>query len=308
MEVYTHSRELGLKQSIATVGIFDGMHLGHQKLIRGLLAQAEVLGIPPVVITFWPHPVFYFRQSDSPLKLLMSLEEKKLKMAELGVSNLVVLPFDQQMASTSASDFVEQILVNDLRVSHLILGDDHRFGSNREGGFEHVKQLGQQLGLEVSRMETLMIAGERVSSTLIRSKLKAGDLGAANALLGYPYYIFGEVIRGNQLGRKIGFPTANIACCHDRKQVPKDGVYAVRVSFNGEMHPGMLNIGTRPTVEESGRKSIEVHVFDMSFDLYGKNLKVHFIERIRDEMKFDHVDQLKAQLILDKQAANQILS
>ncbi len=308
MKVYNSSQETGLVNSVVTVGIFDGMHLGHQELLKQVIAKSLELGVPALIVTFWPHPKLYFKPDDSSFSLLMSIEERTLIMERLGVEHLLVLPFNQRMANTSAQQFIHDILVDDLSISHLILGDDHRFGRDRQGSFEFVSGLANELGFGLTRMESMLDDKTRISSTAIRDSLRLGEIEKANKLLGYPYFIIGKVVKGKQMGKKLGFPTANINCLEKRKQIPHAGVYAVKVMLKGKEHYGMLNIGTRPTVESGGSQSVEVHIFNIEEDLYGERLEVSFISRIRDEMKFDRLDQLRSQLAIDREVVLQLLS
>lgn len=308
MKVHTSLDTARTLKPVVTTGIFDGVHLGHQKLFAALLAEAKKREAPALAITFWPHPYFLFHPDNQDFKLLMSLEEKQMKLTELGLDHLLVLPFDAQLAGLSARDFVKHILVDGLHIRHLVVGDDHRFGKNREGGYSFLKEESKAHGFGLSDLDSLTTGTVRISSTFIRSCLIAGDLASANRLLGFRYFIFGKVQRGNQIGSRIGYPTANIACCEEQKQIPQDGVYVVQVEWNGYMHGGMLNIGTRPTIEDSERKSIEVHIFGHQGDLYDEQLKVSFIRKIREEMRFNNLDELKEQLDRDRTQALEILN
>lgn len=290
-----------------TVGVFDGIHLGHQKLLDHLKEKAQTIGAPSMVVSFWPHPYQFFHPEDSSFRLLMSLREKELVLANLGIDHLVVLPFDYELAQTDAAAFIKNILVDQLGIRHLVVGDDHRFGKDRAGSIETASQVAESFGFGLSGLDSFVSEEVRISSTFIRSCLLAGDLTSANKMLGYPYFILGRVERGKQLGTKIGFATANIACCEAWKQIPVDGVYAVAVEWNGSRYGGMLNIGLRPTVENSRKKSIEVHLFGHEGELYGEELKVSFIQRLRDEMQFNNLDELREQLIKDERTAREVL-
>ncbi len=303
MEIHTSLKNLSSLRPALTIGVFDGVHQGHQKLLDQLKSQAKLLKAPSMIITFWPHPNLFFNPGDENFRLLMNIKEKELVLDDFGIDHLLVLPFNQELAETSAEDFVENILVKSLKISHLVVGDDHRFGKDRSGSMTTVKKLSEKYGFGLSGLDSFRSDEIRISSTIIRSCLTAGDLTSANKMLGYPYFILGKVEQGKQLGRQIGFPTANIACCEGWKQIPQDGVYAVNVQWNGEEFGGMLNIGTRPTVENTGKKSIEVHLFDHSSDLYGEELKVSFIRRLRDEMRFNNLEELRLQLEKDKENA-----
>lgn len=292
---------------VVTTGIFDGVHLGHQKLLTLLREEAKKHNTSSLVITFWPHPLVFFKPDDSAFRLLMSLDEKAMKLSELGIDHLLVLPFDKELSSLGAKEFVKQIIVDGLEAPFLVVGDDHRFGKGQEGTYEFLKKLSELYGFGLSELDTLTNGKSRVSSTFVRSCLNAGDLSSANKLLGYNYYILGQVETGNQIGSKIGFPTANIKCCDGRKQIPQDGVYVVSVEWKGALYGGMLNIGTRPTIENTGRKSIEVHMFEHSGNLYDEKLKVSFILKLRDEMRFNGLEELTEQLQTDKENSLRVL-
>ena len=307
MKVHHNTEGLYSLKPMVTTGIFDGVHLGHQRLLGELVRMASESKAPSLVITFWPHPRLHFHPEDPDFRLMMSLDEKVQKLSEMNIDHLLVLPFTDEFASWTARDFVKNLLVDVLQVRHLIVGDDHRFGKNREGGYEALQTLSGEFGFGISRLDTLTAGSARVSSTFIRSCLQAGDLESANKLLGYRYFMFGRVQKGHQIGSKIGFPTANIGCCEGHKQIPQDGVYVVQVKWNGSSYGGMLNIGTRPTVEQSDRKTIEVHLFGHSGELYGELLQVYFIRKIREEMRFNSLDELKSQLVLDQHLALRIL-
>ncbi|MEA1878329.1 MAG: bifunctional riboflavin kinase/FAD synthetase [Bacteroidota bacterium] len=300
MEIHTSLENLSNLKPALTIGVFDGVHLGHKKLLSLLKSEAKAINAPTMVVTFWPHPFLFFNPDDKKFRLLMSIREKEMILRDIGIDHLVVLPFDKELAQTPADDFAKTVLVDSLRIRHLVVGDDHRFGKGRGGSFELVKKLAAQFGFGISGLDSFTSDEVRISSTFIRSCLMAGDLASANRMLGYPYFILGNVESGKQIGRQIGFPTANISCCEGWKQIPQDGVYVVKVKWNGSEYGGMLNIGTRPTVENTGRKSIEVHLFGHSGELYGEELKVSFHRRLREEMRFNNLDELRAQLEKDK--------
>jgi riboflavin kinase/FMN adenylyltransferase len=292
---------------VVTTGIFDGVHLGHQKLLGTLKENSVRLKAPSLVITFWPHPYHYFNPSDESFRLLMSLEEKKLMLAKQGIDHLLILPFDEKLASMSAEEFIKDIIVAGLQTRYLLVGDDHRFGRGREGSYDLLKKLSREYNFGLSDIITQVDGSVRISSTFIRSCLMAGDLASTNKLLGYNYFILGQVEKGNRLGSKIGFATANIRCCDTAKQIPPDGVYVVTSEWNGNVFGGMLNIGIRPTVSNTDKKSIEVHMFGHEGDLYDEVLKVSFVAKLRDEMRFNSLEELKSQLLLDKKHALSIL-
>jgi len=283
-----------------TVGFFDGLHRGHQNLLNLLRLKAEKEGGESVVLTFWPHPRIVLGKEDKDFKLLTTLEEKEHLLRKWGINHLIVLPFTREFAKISAKDFIHEILVKKLGMKFLVIGDDHRFGHDRDGGRETLAEMSQLLDFGYTNLKSCVENKSRISSSLVRNALRSGRLEEANNLLGFPYFMFGEVVEGYQFGRRIGFPTANIDCCVDHKQIPGEGVYVVMVDIDDEQFGGMLNIGTRPTVDNTMKKSIEVHIFDIERDLYGKKLKVSFLHRLRNEMKFDNTEELRNQLEKDR--------
>jgi riboflavin kinase/FMN adenylyltransferase len=289
------------------IGIFDGVHRGHRNLIARVKDLADRYGSPTLVITFWPHPRIVLGKADPDFKLLSTLDEKTELLRSSGIGHLLVVPFTPEFAGLSAGDFLEGFLNTYIKPEIIVVGDDLRFGSGGTGNLELLSDYGKSHGFEVVRLETHTDNEARISSSRIRACLLSGDLDTANQLLGYPYFITGTVAGGNRIGSTIGFPTANIECPESFKQIPSDGVYAVVADWNGSSWKGMLNIGYRPTIDDSARKTIEVHLFGVSDDLYGQSLRVHFISRLRDEMKFGGLDELKAQLELDKLASLKIL-
>jgi len=303
VKVYKDTGNLSIRNPVITIGVFDGLHRGHQKLLELLIKKAVELGGESVVITFWPHPRKVLGKEDKDFQFLTTLEEKEHLLSHWGINHLIILPFTMDFAKMRGRDFIRDILVGQIGMKHLVIGDDHRFGHDREGGRKILSEMGQQYGFQFTSLPSCIDNQSRISSSLVRAALKTGELEKANNLLGFPYFMFGEVIEGNQFGRKIGFPTANIACCGEHKQIPEEGVYVVKVDIENEQFGGMLNIGTRPTVDNTMRKSIEVHIFDITRDLYGKRMKVSFLHRLRDEMKFNNTDELRLQLERDRSNA-----
>jgi len=276
VEVYHSTSEVSLNNTIITLGTFDGIHRGHQDLIDHLLAKSKALDLPALVVSFWPSPSLILADHPEDVLLLNTIREKEYLMQYFGVEHLLLLPFTKELALMNSKDFVQKILVKQLSMKHLLIGDDHRFGHDRQGDFQMLNELSSVYSFGLSQLDSIMFEGKRISSSIIRELLKSGDLNLANHFLGYPYFLIGNVIKGSQLGRTIGFPTANLACCAPNKQIPQDGVYAVEVSWNSKKYHGMLNIGTRPTVDQTKRKTFEVHIFDLDSDLYGTELKVAF--------------------------------
>lgn len=301
MQVLRGIPEQASQASVLTIGNFDGVHRGHQALLKLLTDKARALGLPAVVLTFEPHPREYFAPDAAPARLA-SLREKLLLLAACGVDRVHVCRFDARFAQQPAQAFIDDFLVRGLAVRHLYIGDDFRFGARRAGDFAMLQSAGEAHGFGVESMETLDVEGERVSSSAVRAALSEGDMAHAERLLGRPYSIAGRVIHGDKLGRRIGHPTANIQMKH--RKPPFTGVYAVRVEGLAEgLVDGVANMGIRPTVTGSGRLRLEVNLFDWNADCYGAHLRVHFLHRLRGEAKFDSLDALTAQIRRDADAA-----
>ncbi len=294
---------------VATIGNFDGVHLGHQAVLAQLSEQADELGLPLVVITFEPYPQEFFASKEASLPRLTRLREKLQVLRRYGVDRLLLLHFDRTMAQMSAEEFIEQLLVVGLEVRYLVVGDDFCFGHQRQGEITMLRAAGEKHGFQVVEMHTFEVAGQRVSSTRVREALAAGDLNQAAQLLGRSYRISGRVVYGDQRGRTIGFPTANIHL--HRRVTPLRGVYAVEMfglSGGAELSvKGVANIGHRPTVDGT-RCQLEVHLFDFDREIYGEYVQVEFIARLRDEKRFDSFDELKGQIEHDVAAAHALFA
>ena len=285
---------------VATIGNFDGIHLGHQAVLGQLAEKAAALGLPVTVITFEPQPQEYFNHGELPPRLTR-LREKLTALQRFSVDRVLCLSFKQGLAQLSAEDFIRRVLVKGLGIRYLVVGDDFRFGQGRAGDFAMLQQAGKGHGFEVAHMHTFAIGGARVSSTRIREALQGGDLATAEQLLGRPYRMSGRVAHGNKRGRTIGFPTANIFL--HRARSPVDGVFAVEMfGIEGEPVRGVANVGTRPTIDGT-QALLEVHLFDFSGDIYGRHVHVDFLHRIREERRFESFEALKAQILLDAEAA-----
>lgn len=293
-------------RTVLTTGTFDGVHLGHRTIIDRVNHIAQHVNGESVLLTFNPHPRQVLQPDGVSLKLLSTVEEKAELLEKAGIQHLVIHPFTKEFAATSSTDFIQEILVRQMKVSKLVIGYNHRFGSNREGSFEHLNQFGPQYGFEVEEISAKDVDEVEVSSTRIRQALGEGDVSKAALYLGYYYFLSGTVIRGDQRGRTIGFPTANLQVSNTLKLVPADGVYAVKVQVGDVFFPGMLNIGTRPTFETI--PSIEAHLFSFDKDIYGASVRIYFISKLREERKFSGIDALKHQLNLDKELALSKLS
>ncbi|WP_370981546.1 bifunctional riboflavin kinase/FAD synthetase [Agaribacterium sp. ZY112] len=285
---------------VVTIGAFDGVHLGHQQLLMAARAKASALSLPSLAIVFEPQPNEFFQKERAPARL-MRLREKVSAVAEVGIDAVLCLKFDARLRALSAERFVEQVLLDATQCKALIVGDDFRFGCDRSGDFEFLQQQGRKLGFEVADTETHEHAEERVSSTRLRSLLAEGQLASVKALLGRPYSNCGRVSYGQQLGRSIGFPTANIALA--RRKVALEGVFAVLLEHNGCVYNGVANVGSRPTVDGINKAKLEVYVLDKTLNLYGDFVRVSYMKKIRDEKKFSGIDALKQQIAVDVEQA-----
>ncbi|MEI7613160.1 MAG: bifunctional riboflavin kinase/FAD synthetase [Betaproteobacteria bacterium] len=287
--------------TVLTIGNFDGVHLGHRALLARIMATAKQKKLLPAVLTFEPHPREYFAPESAPTRLT-TLREKLELIAEEGIALAQVCRFNARFAALSAEEFIEKILVNGLHVKHLIIGDDFRFGAGRQGNFAMLCEAGRQRGFEVESLDSVNYAGERASSSAVRAALADGRMEHAASLLGRPYSIDGRVVHGKQIGRQLGFATANIRIKHDNP--PLLGVFAVEVKgVDGRTLNGVANLGFRPSINESPRPLLEVHLFDLDQDIYGTHLNVRFLHKLRDEIKFPDLDALKAQIASDVEAA-----
>lgn len=293
--------------TVFTQGTFDGVHIGHQKILNRLISEAKIVNGESVLLTFWPHPRLLLFPDDNQLRLLQTLEEKLEILQKCGIDNVIVLPFTKEFSNILPEDYIKDFLMNSLRVHTAIVGYDHRFGRNREGDIKLLKSFSESLKYKVLEIGPEDIDHITISSTKIRNSLLSGDIDTANAYLGRPYSFTGKVVKGMQLGRKLGFPTANIEINNTHKLIPANGVYAVQCKLNNEVFGGMMNIGNNPTIPGKAF-SIEVNIFDFDRDIYGEDLEVSVIARLRDEKKFDNVEELSLILHLDKKHALEKIS
>ena len=292
--------------TVLTIGTFDGVHLGHQKIVERVVTTARQEGLLATVFTFFPHPRMVV-QHDKGLKLIHTLEEKKQLLQQLGVDLLVVQPFNEAFAQLTAEEFVSSILVQRLNVKKVIIGYDHRFGRNRTANIDDMRLFGKKYGFAVEEISVQEVDEVSVSSTKIREALNKGDVTTAEHYLGTPYSLTGRVVHGLKLGRTLGYPTANIQVTEDYKLIPKDGVYAVYSYIDGRKVYGMMSIGKNPTIEGKGA-SIEVYFFDFNGDLYDQKLTIEFVQYLREEQKFATIDLLKKQLQDDETAARKAIA
>ncbi len=302
----TDINSFNIPDTVVTVGTFDGLHLGHKTILDALKDKAKQLNSKSVVFTFWPHPRFVLGKIDG-LELLNTIDEKAKILDKYGIDYLVSVNFTKEFASQTSYEFVKNILVGKLKVKHLVLGYDHHFGKNREGRFDKLTKCANEFGFTIEQVSALTSGSDNISSTKIRNALKLGDITKANKYLGYNYSITGKVIRGEALGRKIGFPTANIKW-ESYKLIPANGVYAVIVYYNNTKYNAMVNVGRKPTVSNNEKTGVEVNIFNFDFNIYGKNITIEFIKRIRNEQKFENIDKLKNQLKIDKKKIMRLLS
>jgi len=282
---------------VATIGNFDGVHLGHQAVLNQLALKGDMLGLPAIVITFEPQPNEFFAPDKAPARL-SRFREKVEALRSYSIHQLCVLRFNRKLAEMTAEDFIQKLLVNGLKVRYLVVGDDFRFGKGRAGDFELLQKAGLKHGFQVVNMHTFSVEKDRVSSTRIRTALGAGDLEQAQTLLGHPYKMSGRVAHGDKRGRELGFPTANLHL--HRNKVPLTGVYTVQLfGIDGEPYNGVANVGIRPTIKGSSKALLEVHLFDFEGDLYGHYVQVYFLKKLRDEQRFDGLEALQVQIKKD---------
>jgi riboflavin kinase/FMN adenylyltransferase len=285
---------------VLTIGTFDGVHVGHQKILQQVKKEAEKIGGESVLFTFFPHPRMVLYPESHGLKLLQTQEEKMAKLARVGVENCIVYPFTFDFSRLSAVEFVRDILVNKLKIKKLVIGYDHQFGKNREGNIEFLKEICEVYGFEVIEIPAQDIDAVNVSSTKIRKAILDGEIAKANEYLGERFELTGTIVHGQAIGKSIGFPTANIQVDSDLKLIPGNGVYAVDVCVKDSDYIGMLNIGNRPTVNDSADRTIEVHILDFSGAIYAEEITVKFIDKLRDEKQFIDLQELQNQLKEDE--------
>jgi len=295
-----------LERAIVTTGTFDGVHQGHRKILNRLIEVAKKNKGESVLLTFFPHPRMVL-QPDSDLKLINTIDEKIELLRQVGIDHLIIHPFTREFSRTTSLEFVRDLLVNKIGTTKLVIGYDHHFGRNREGSFEHLKEFGPIYGFEVEEISVQDVDNVNVSSTKVRKALEDGEVDLASNYLGYPFFIHGVVVHGQKNGRELGYPTANLEIQNPYKLIPANGIYAVKVEIGGKLFRGMLNIGTRPTMELGGDISVEVHIFDFKESIYGQELTVSFIKRIRSEKKFETRDALIAEMEKDQVKAEHIL-
>ncbi len=290
-----------ISAKVTTIGTFDGIHIGHQKILKQVVKLAKKQGFEPVVLTLFPHPRMVLQKDDS-IKLLNTIDERIDLLKSFGIKDVIVKTFTKEFANLSAKDYVKHILVDELNTKQIVIGYDHHFGKNRSANIKDLKEFAELYDFKVEEISAQDIEDVTVSSTKIRNALDKGEVALANSFLGYNYFITGTVVKGKGLGRTIEFPTANIHIKESYKLIPSDGVYVVKSKIEGKTIYGMMNIGTNPTVGGKAR-SIEVHFFNYNKDIYNHKLKIEFLKRLRSEQKFKNLEALKNQLRKDEKSA-----
>lgn len=312
MKIYNHIDEFSkIHNAVVTIGTFDGVHIGHQKIISRLVEVARQKGGEAVILTFFPHPRMILHPDDLNIKLISTMDEKAERLAELGIDHLIITPFTRDFSNLTPQEYIREVLVDKIGTSQIIIGYDHRFGKDRKGGLDELQKFASDFGFEVEEIPEQDINDVSVSSTKIRNAILSGDVKTAHDFLGYAFHLTGKVIKGDQLGRKLGFPTANLYIEESYKLIPADGIYAVSIEFKSgsaghKSAKGMTYIGHRPTINGMAR-NIEVNIFDFNEDLYGQTIRINFQEYLRADQKFNSLEELKKQLIKDETAARSVL-
>lgn len=301
MRIYNNIDEFtAVKNAVVTIGTFDGVHIGHRKIISGIKELANNTDGETVILTFFPHPRMILHPEDESLKLISTITEKAQLMEALGVDHLIITPFSRDFSNQTAEGYIRDVLVNKIGTKKIVIGYDHRFGKDRQGGLEDLLRLGPIYGFDVVEIPEQDINEVAISSTRIRTALLNGQIDLANSFLGYPFFITGTVTRGDQLGRQLGYPTANILIEEKYKLIPSDGIFAVTVHVAGVQYKGMAYIGSRPTVNGLTR-NIEVNIFDFDKEIYNQPIRMDFHHYVRGDIKFASLDELKVQLAKDRE-------
>jgi len=308
MKIYHHIDEFTpLANAVVTIGTFDGVHLGHRKIISGIKELAESTGGETVLLTFFPHPRMILHPEDESIKLINTMGEKAELLEELGIDHLIITPFSRDFSNQTAEAYIRDVLVNKIGTKKIVIGYDHRFGKDRQGGLEDLLRLGPVYGFDVVEIPEQDINDVAVSSTRVRSALLSGEIAMANNFLGYAFFITGAVVRGDQLGRKIGYPTANIVIQETYKLIPSGGIFAAKVKIAGVLYNGMAYIGTRPTINGL-KRNIEVNIFDFDQEIYNQKIRLEFHHFIRGDVKFNSLEELTAQIAKDKIDVAEVLA
>ncbi|SKB86141.1 bifunctional riboflavin kinase/FAD synthetase [Daejeonella lutea] len=312
MKIYNHIDEFSkISNAVVTIGTFDGVHIGHQKIISRLQEIARQKNGETVILTFFPHPRMILHPEDKAIKLITTMQEKAERLEALGIDHLIITPFTRDFSNLSPQEYIRKVLLDKIGTKHIVIGYDHRFGKDREGGLEHLQKFSSDFKFEVEEIPEQDINDVAVSSSKIRQAIFSGDVRTANDFLGYPFHLTGKVIKGDQIGRTLGFPTANLFVEEIYKLIPSDGIYAVNVEINrdsgdAQCLKGMAYIGHRPTINGMTH-NIEVNIFDFSQDIYNQTIRINFLNFIRPDEKFVSLEALKVQLAKDEEAVRSIL-
>lgn len=308
MNIYHHIDDFKpVKKAVVTIGTFDGVHLGHRKIITRIKELAGMCGGESVILTFFPHPRMILHPEDDSIKLINTISEKAELLGQLGVDHLIITPFSRDFSNQTAEDYIRDVLVNKIGTKKIVIGYDHRFGKDRRGGLDDLLHLSPVYDFEVIEIPEQDINDVAVSSTRIREALLTADIDLANTFLGYPFFITGKVIRGDQIGRQIGYPTANIHIEEKYKLIPADGIFAVKVNHDGQDYTGMAYIGSRPTINGMTR-NIEVNLFNFDKEIYNETVRMSFYHYVRGDIKFNGLDELKAQIARDKEEVLRLMA
>lgn len=308
MKIYRSLNEFHqVNHAVVTTGTFDGVHFGHQKILARLKEIAAGIQGETVILTFFPHPRLVLFPEDNDLKLINTLQEKIYLLEQAGIDHLIIQPFTKEFSRLTSLEFIQQVLVGQIGTKKLVIGYDHHFGKNREGSFEHLKHYAPEYGFEVEEIPEQDVNDVAVSSTKIRNSLLEGDIRTANEYLGYPFRLSGTVVKGDQIGRTLGFPTANIHVPESYKLIPMDGIYAATLSLYGESLPGMMYIGTRPTIEGMTR-NIEMNIFDFDRDIYGEEITLELLSFVRGDIKFKSLEELQIRMKKDEAEVRRFFS
>lgn len=308
MNIYHHIDDFRpVKNAVVTIGTFDGVHLGHRKIISRIKELAAACDGETVILTFFPHPRMILHPEDDSIKLITTIDEKAGLLEQLGVDHLIITPFSRDFSNQSPEEYIRDVLVNKIGTKKMVIGYDHRFGKDRRGGLDDLLQLSPIFDFEVIEIPEQDVNDVAVSSTRIREALSVSDIELANTFLGYPFFITGKVVRGDQIGRQIGYPTANLHIEEKYKLIPADGIFAVKVQHEGRHYTGMAYIGSRPTINGMTR-NIEVNLFDFDKEIYNETIRMSFYYYVRGDVKFSGLDALKAQIALDKQEVLRLMA
>lgn len=306
MNIHTSFEHIKIKNAAVAIGIFDGVHLGHNSILNALIDAAKRKNGESMVITFWPHPRIVLGK-EKGLKFITSISEKKYLLEKKGIDHLLILPFSREFSKLSACDFLENYLIKKISLKTLVSGFNHQFGHQGEGKKDKLNECASTHQFEHIYIDEIKTGANSISSTKIRSLIENGNVSEASTFLGYHYMLRGLVVSGKQIGRKIGFPTANILPEDEHKLIPKDGVYSVMIKVGEEKYKGMLNIGVNPTIEENLNKTIEVNIFNLNKSIYNEQIELSFVSRLRDELKFNSLEELVNQLKIDQQSSLEAL-